>query len=287
MATMQRRDALFAGWSARQRTQLPAQARPLLELMPASGGAPTFLDPVSAELEPALELVRGTPTPTVRGELRRVFGPGQRVTPWVRALDRRDGAAWAGLAVALTAAYDALLGRDWRRLRLGFDADVALRGQQLARQGFRATLAGLQPGCSWAGDVLQVPSRRVRDIVLDGRGLTLLPSMFWRGGPLFCDHPDGSLLLLYPAVTPLPLIRADVEADGLADLLGANRAEVLRLTHDQLTTSEIARSAGISVASASQHAKVLRLAGLVTSRRVGKAVVHEPTPLGIGLAAVN
>jgi DNA-binding transcriptional ArsR family regulator len=95
------------------------------------------------------------------------------------------------------------------------------------------------------------------------------------------------LVLLYPAATPLPLVREASDGDGLGDLLGATRAEVLRLSHDQLTTSELARSAGISVASASQHAKVLRLAGLVTSHRIGRAVVHEPTPLGVGLAAAN
>jgi DNA-binding transcriptional ArsR family regulator len=287
LATLQRRDPLFAGWRSVHRRQFPNRARPLLELIPRSGAGPLFLDPISADLAPALELVQQTPTPLLRRELRRVFGPGQGVSLWVRELDRRDADAWSLLATAMTAAYDALLAGDWHRLRVGFDADVSLRGQQLARYGVRTTLAALCVGSSWDGDVMQIPSRYPRDLFLSGRGLTLLPSLFWRADPLFCDHPDGSLLLLYPSATPLPLVRGAGDGDRLADLLGATRAEVLRLSHEQLTTSELARSAGISIASASQHAKVLRLAGLVSSHRTGKAVVHEPTPLGVGLSAAN
>jgi hypothetical protein len=287
LAMLQRRDQLFARWRTVHRTDFPRRARPLLELIPTNGAGPLFLDPVSPDLEPALDLVQETPTPMLRRELRRVFTPGQGVSSWVRALDRRDADAWSSLATAMTAAYDALLAGDWHRLRVGFDADVSLRGQQLTRVGLRATLADLWPGSGWAQDVLLIPSAHPADLWLAGRGLTLLPSLFWRAHPLFCDHPDGSLLLLYPSATPLPLVRGASDGDGLGDLLGPTRAEILRLSHDQLTTSELARSAGISIASASQHAKVLRLAGLVTSQRVGKAVVHGPTPLGVGLAAAN
>jgi DNA-binding transcriptional ArsR family regulator len=289
VATMRRHDPLFAGWRAHHRSRLTDRARPLLELIPADGAGPLFLDPVTADLQPALELVRSTPRPVVHGELRRVFGPGKRVSPWVRALDRRDPVAWASLLAAIRAAYDAVLAGDWQRLRAGFDADVTLRSQQLLRMGFQQTLADLYPGSSWDGDVLEIPSAYPGELHLGGRGLTLLPSLYWRAHPLYCGQPDGSLLLLYPAATPLPLVLGglDGDGDGLGDLLGATRAEVLRLSREQLTTSEIARSAGISIASASHHAKVLRLAGLISSQRVGKAVVHAPTLLGVGLAAAN
>jgi DNA-binding transcriptional ArsR family regulator len=49
------------------------------------------------------------------------------------------------------------------------------------------------------------------------------------------------------------------------------------------TTSELALTLGISVASASTHAKTLRAAGLVATRRAGKAVRHVATPLGLRL----
>ena len=41
--------------------------------------------------------------------------------------------------------------------------------------------------------------------------------------------------------------------------------------------------AGISLAAASQHASVLRDAGLITTQRQGRAVLHVLTPLGTEL----
>jgi DNA-binding transcriptional ArsR family regulator len=49
------------------------------------------------------------------------------------------------------------------------------------------------------------------------------------------------------------------------------------------TTSELARRCGVSIAAASQQATVLREAALITTRRVGGAVRHEITPLGMSL----
>lgn len=40
---------------------------------------------------------------------------------------------------------------------------------------------------------------------------------------------------------------------------------------------------GISLAAASQHASVLRGAGLIATRRQGSAVLHVLTPLGAEL----
>ncbi|MCU7730852.1 helix-turn-helix domain-containing protein [Actinoplanes sp. KI2] len=66
---------------------------------------------------------------------------------------------------------------------------------------------------------------------------------------------------------------------GLAML----RAAVLRAIEAPCTTTELARRAGTSVTSASQHAAVLRKAGLITTVRRGGAVVHSLTNLGTAL----
>jgi DNA-binding transcriptional ArsR family regulator len=58
---------------------------------------------------------------------------------------------------------------------------------------------------------------------------------------------------------------------------------VLASVADGCTTTELARRAGVSLAAASQHAAVLRGAGLIASRRQGSAVVHVLTPLGAEL----
>jgi DNA-binding transcriptional ArsR family regulator len=70
---------------------------------------------------------------------------------------------------------------------------------------------------------------------------------------------------------------------ALAALVGRTRAAVLYSVADGCTTTELARRAGISLPAASQHAAVLRNAGLITTRRAGSAVLHALTPLGAEL----
>jgi predicted transcriptional regulator len=70
---------------------------------------------------------------------------------------------------------------------------------------------------------------------------------------------------------------------ALAALVGRNRAAVLRTVADGCSTTELADRVGISLAAASQHASVLRDAGLITTHRQGSAVLHLLTPLGAEL----
>lgn len=48
-------------------------------------------------------------------------------------------------------------------------------------------------------------------------------------------------------------------------------------------SSELACRSNTTLSSASQHATVLRNAGLVTTQRYGGAVLHSLTPLGLAL----
>nr|WP_252980871.1 helix-turn-helix domain-containing protein [Streptomyces chartreusis] len=50
-------------------------------------------------------------------------------------------------------------------------------------------------------------------------------------------------------------------------------------------TTALAERAGVSVATASEHATVLRAAGLITTVRDGSRVLHALTPLGEALLA--
>ena len=76
---------------------------------------------------------------------------------------------------------------------------------------------------------------------------------------------------------------AGLSGAALAALVGRNRAAVLSAVADGCTTTELAGRVGISLAAASQHASVLRDAGLITSCRQGGAVLHALTPLGADL----
>ncbi|WP_190092861.1 ArsR/SmtB family transcription factor [Streptomyces melanogenes] len=109
----------------------------------------------------------------------------------------------------------------------------------------------------------------------------LLPSVLW-SRPLVALYEDAPSVLIYPAVTPLPLLE-EAPADPLGVLLGRTRAAILDLLPRELSTSDIAKELGISKSSASEHAKALRDARLIVTQREGKAVWHSCTPLGLEL----
>jgi DNA-binding transcriptional ArsR family regulator len=74
------------------------------------------------------------------------------------------------------------------------------------------------------------------------------------------------------------------DGSQLSDLLGPTRASVMEVLSDRvLNTTEIAHSTGISIASASEHAAVLRAAGPLTSTRARSRVNHQLTPLGVSV----
>lgn len=284
-ATLQRRDdhSVFGQWRADRRRALSPAAMPLFSLVPPNGAGPLFLDPLSDALEDGLDQVRSAPAEMVARELRRVCPAYRPLTPWVRDLARGDRRAWRALDEALRTGHRALVSRHWDRMQASFRADLAWRGRLMAEQGVGAALTSLYPGSRWSGTTLQIDSSHDSEMTLTGRGLTLMPSSVWTGQPLVGYDADGRHLFLYQALTPLPMTADRPNGDPLDALLGRTRAAVLRSLLPQRTTSEIAGDLEISLASASQHTKTLRAAGLVMSERDGKSVWHTVTPLGAKL----
>jgi DNA-binding transcriptional ArsR family regulator len=190
----------------------------------------------------------------------------------------------------------------WDAARARLEAEHARLMRTMADEGVDGLLGTLHPAMEWKPPVLHVPSGPVGpsgqsgpDCDLGGRGLVVVPSLFCPPG-----HPptvaaveagveEWPHVLFYPALQDGADLRsvlgeclAEKRRPGtLAALLGRTRAEVLEsLGGEHATTGELARRRSISPASASEHATVLRRAGLVHSRRHGGSVVHTVTPLG-------
>ncbi|MER8088869.1 ArsR/SmtB family transcription factor [Streptomyces sp. NPDC058316] len=276
---------VFGRWQHSIRAGLPREARRLLELVPPEATGPMFLDPLSRGLEDGLDTVLSAPADTVRSELRRVCRTSRPVTAWVRGLADRDRETWQELERSLRSAHAGLVAPSWSRVRSGFDAERAWRTRYLAEYGIRATLAGLVPGGRWQGTTLAFDCHKHGEVVLTGHGIVLLPSVVWDGPPVMAVHDDAPSILIYPALTPLPLLDTRDGGDPLTALLGRTRAAALGLLTQQLTTTDIARELDISKSSASEHAKALRDARLIVTQREGKAVWHSCTPLGLDLLA--
>ncbi|WP_341865466.1 transcriptional regulator [Kitasatospora cheerisanensis] len=70
-------------------------------------------------------------------------------------------------------------------------------------------------------------------------------------------------------------------------MIGPTRTELLHLLAEDRTTSELARRLRVSAATVSAHTAALRGAGLISTTRAGKAVLHHRTALGSLLLGIR
>ena len=221
---------------------------------------------------------------------------------WIDRRHRLPPLAWAmaeaggrpELAEATQVAYQELIQPFWPRIRASLHAEQAARRRTLAAKGPGALLASLQgPLIRWRPPVLEILRPGQVEMDLGGRGIALVPSVFVGRAPSLHENPnddDEMPRLILPAegagrarLWAVSRGLAGSRGSALAALVGRNRAAVLQSIADGCTTTELAHRVGISLAAASQHASVLRGAGLIATRRQGSAVLHVLTPLGAEL----
>lgn len=180
----------------------------------------------------------------------------------------------------------------WDRLVGQLEAECDARGRIAMAGGVQQLLATLHPRIRWRNPVLTVPGGPDEDVHLDGRGLVLCPSVFLshRPGMVVRPRPNDERVLLVFEVPLDPRVAERIwgapprpQSASLNALVGRTRAAALRVLRVGCTTSQLADRLGISAAGASQHASVLREAGLITTRRFRNTVLHTVTPLGIAL----
>ncbi|MCP3800773.1 winged helix-turn-helix domain-containing protein [Allokutzneria sp. A3M-2-11 16] len=288
-------DVVFDGWrhqvrSAFTQPSLLDQLRLLLPLLPPRGYFPDFLTPTNGAqgLRAGIEAILSTPKQRLRAELDLLDNRYQ-LPSWVGALAEGDREVLRRLTSAIVTYHEVALAPYQSRLQACVDSDRAVRARTVLDAGAEGLLSGLRPLMRWSYPVLEVEYPVDQELHLDGRGLLLLPSFFCYQYPVSLMDPTLTPVLVYPVERDVKWIgdtsrkaRSDTER-ALAALLGSTRAGVLDAVAAGHTTSELARRMNISPASASQHATVLRNAGLVTSRRYGSAVLHTLTPLGASL----
>jgi DNA-binding transcriptional ArsR family regulator len=276
-------------WLGEARRAFPATARPLLDLLRPCSPWPDFLDSFAPDLKEGLEEIRATPRATLRMELSHVWRdrPGPPPT-WVRNLADGDRESVELVVRALRDLHHAVVAPRWDNVLVAFHADVARRIPVLAAGGPEVLFGTLHPALRWRDDGLDRTGFD-GEYDLHGEGMVLVPSAFWTGEPLF-SISDGHRpsVLVYAAQSNGQLAQqglvtdpADPAAsDSLAALIGPTRAAVLRALGEPRGTADLAASVGISPASASEHAKVLRDVYLIETRREGRAVRHSLTALG-------
>jgi hypothetical protein len=280
----------FSQWHRQVTGKLTARMAPLTALIPP--GSPgvdlSTLTGPAATIEQGVQALLAVPREHLLAEME-----------WADQRYKLPAAAWPlaepegrlQLAEAARAAHHALVEPYWPRIHACLHADQVTRARTLAAGGPDRLLASLQgQWIRWRPPVLEVLAPSDAEMYLGGRGIALVPSMFWGPMPsLYYDvsDPNAPPWLLLPTEERIGRRRLwdKPRPDGaaLAALVGRNRAAALRAIADGCTTTELADRVGISPAAASQHASVLRDAGLISSRRQGSAVLHVLTPLGAEL----
>ncbi|MEU8518228.1 winged helix-turn-helix domain-containing protein [Streptomyces sp. NBC_01216] len=283
-----RGNVVYGEWRSETRTRLNGETRLLAALVPSRGYFPDFLTPAEGlgGLDEGLAAVRATSPERLRAELALLGAarPGGRTVPHSLRLLAEGGAeSFSRLIGALRSYHRAAVEPYLPHIRARVEADRAMRGRALLDGGTEELLASLPRMLRWRAPVLESDYPVDRDLYLDGRGLLLQPSYFCRGTPVVLRDPALPPVLVYPIThCEAPTVR-EPGGSSLAKLVGTTRSAVLHAIGDGGTTSELARRAGVSLASASQHAGVLREAGLVATLRHGNAVLHTLTPLGAAL----
>lgn len=172
----------------------------------------------------------------------------------------------------------------WRRVQVQLVADARHKTELLRRKGLDEAVGAVSPALS----LNEGGTRIVVDKLTEGRtnaadpavgaGLTLIPTTF--GWPhLMVLHAQG-----WRPVIHYPVHRPELPSPASVELLQL-RMEALahpmrmrlcrNLARSPYSTSELADSHGITAPEVSRHLSVLKKAGLVTTRRRGRYVLHQ------------
>jgi DNA-binding transcriptional ArsR family regulator len=256
-------------WRPR-RGQLPGWIADFLALPPLGDGA-TFAD--------ELDQLAAWDDDRIRAEIRQ-FAAG----PLPAALG--EAGLHDAVADILRWVWTATLVSDWPRRRRVLEADILTRTSRLASHGWAGVFGTLSPQFSWlGGGRLQINGYEFPDRDLSqARELDFVPVHSYTGWDM------RELPHRYALVYPVSGALADtgstrVGPDGLARLIGPNRARVLWLLEEPRSTSQLAALTGLPLGAVGNHLRVLLEAGAVLRRRAGREVLYWRTSLGDALAA--
>ena len=301
-------EAIYFPWVEDVRTrveQLPEL--PLLRaLTPAGHYLPDFLTPPPStalpHLESELESLTATPPAVLRRDLIHAYPQG--LPDVLVSVARSPKPGLRRIAEALLAYWDCALADSWPALSDLLQSDIVHRSREFATGGAARLFGDLDPKVTWRGATLTIDNSRCllsfhtcrmgtcalhSDFVrlnLGGAGVLLMPSAFAWPSILTMTVPELRPMLIYPARGVATLWgdpqRASV-TNGLARLIGTQRAALLRSLTGPATTTQLARRVSMTPGGVSQHLAVLRGASLVRSSRSGRAVLYARTPLGEAL----
>ncbi len=274
----------------RARVTAPGALREHIELLstlyPSCRYFPDFLTPAGAgsDVDAGIDGVLHTPRDRLQSELAELANV-RRLPSWVQDFAAARRTVTRRIDRALRGYHHEVVAPHLKHIRDGVEEYRMLLGHAVLHGGVEALLRALAPAARWRPPVLEADYPLTHEVVLAGRGLTLVPSFFCWRNPVSMADPDLPPVLVLPvhhqSGWPAPVRMPGPWSDRrLAALLGPTRAKILTASMLASTTTELSRRADVSPATASHHTAALRDAGLLTSTRVDNRVMHAITLLG-------
>ncbi|MFC4515506.1 DUF5937 family protein [Streptomyces ehimensis] len=229
------------------------------------------------------------PSPLVSAQIReqaleRATARGPRQLQFAKRLLQDPPAVRSWLRRLFEDSADAFFNDVWQRVRVQLANDARHKTEILRRKGLAEALAEVSPAVTLSPD----GSRIVVDKLTSGHttavdpavgaGVTFVPSSL--GWPhLWVLHAPGwRPVIHYPVAAPeLPGPQSlDLLTLRLEALAHPMRIKMCRyLARAAFTTGELATAHEISPPEVSRHIAVLKKAGLITTRRRGRYVLHQ------------
>ena len=190
------------------------------------------------------------------------------------------------VAIELAQYWREVLEPMWEELEAIAAEDIAYHSRRMSREGVARALDGVHEAISYDSGVLTVDFHQTDLRVQPSpAGVWLVPSAFrW---PWIAARHDGPVVLSYAARGAARVWESDPSAsvdDALAALLGRSRAAILQILNVPRSTTRVAQDLRLSAGTVSEHLSVMTASGLLTTRREGRRVLYQQTPLGADLA---
>jgi DNA-binding transcriptional ArsR family regulator len=286
-----RRD-VYATWRRTLAGRLDGLDMELLRaLSPVSRHAWSFLGPVIttqwADLDDELDRIAATPPEAVRAEIDE-YTEGKAIPEPLRALRAEPERQLKVVVAEMHAYWQAAIAPVWSQVRALTVADLVSRMELFSVSGLAGVLGQLHAEVSFRGDRLYIdkPHHCVQRYDLNGRGVLLVPCAFtWPTLMVACCGAEQPSLI-YPtrgAATVGEEVRDMERVDPLEGVIGRGRASILAALAEPRSTSGLAVLIDVSPSAVSQHLKVLKAAGLVTSLRRGRHVLYQRTAAAAAL----
>ncbi|MFI7672807.1 DUF5937 family protein [Actinophytocola sp. NPDC049390] len=294
-----RRTGVHGPWLTTVGARLDAVDMPLLTaLVRPAGYVPDFLLPTpegrTDDLDTGLDRIAGTDVDVVTHELAHLAqhevaqrGPGvdQRAA-LMRDLLADPARAVERIVTELRRYWQAAIAPHWPRVHALLQADLAHRLDELAAGGVAGLFATLHPSVAMRGDLLTVVKYYDGRARLRERGLLLVPCAFvWPDVLVGTADPRPSLTYSPRGIGRLWESAPDVTETPLAGVVGRTRAAILALLELPMSTTQLAAQLALAAPTLNAHLKSLQGAGILTSRRDGRAVLYRRTTLGDHLVA--